>query len=416
MSLSLNMDASKQFSGTIYNRTYYDKAFTEIEQLPGTLSPDEIETEIRKRLNMTMLLALSLDQPTIDRLELYRLRVPKTGEKINENEISSYSYPPDKSMVKSKGRANIENQQVFYASADAHTPFHEVHEEIEGGSTVGYLSIWGVRNCPAPVFMRTLFLGIPEDQDNYSSIMAKGLYESLQKMLSTLPEPQREDYIYSQKRYAELFTAVSHKFYHISSAIANDTFVNAYKQNVNIPILAYPSVAKDKTAVNFAVRKDFVDKYIYPKEVFKVLIKEISKEKVETTIISKGIVDGDRINWLTPKMSIKYGHAFVSQDDNPKNMRNLKPNEHFTVCCNEHKLDTNQLLEKMKITESTLLDVITKIPMRLNYEGAQAFDCLVPVPVNFELYLNTDITEAGKIKYLMLPVKCSFDYINEIIK
>ncbi len=206
----LVMAKQSQFSGTVYKKEYYDTAFLEIEKLPASLSPEEINLEISKRMNLTMIFVHMATNVMLESIELFRLRVPGANENFEEDKIHSYYYPPAYIKFPS-GRANIPNQQVFYASLDGNTPFHELSNQIIPNETKCYLSVWGLQNLPEITNIRNLFLGIPPGiEENMASLMATGLTEQVDQMLSKIPEHVREDFLYGQKKYSSLFTSSPH--------------------------------------------------------------------------------------------------------------------------------------------------------------------------------------------------------------
>lgn len=399
-------------SGEIYTKEYYDKIFEEIEQIPLDLSPEEINIEIQKRINLTTIQGQTLSKDFLDAVELYRVRVPNPVKKSKEDLVSWHSYPPDPKYVTNKGRANIEGQQVFYASFDANTPFHEMSKYITPGSSIVYLSKWKI-NHPGGAFMRNLFLDIPtDDENNLSSLMAKGLVKAFDEIMIGVPENEKQNYIYSQKKYANLFAWPDEKYYHLTSSIAYFNFVSALKQKANLPILAYPSVAKNKKTVNWAIRKDFKDEYIHLQEVYKVLVNELTEDKVNVSIISKGVEEEvGKIKWLSLKQNVSFSLLYVSPDLNIKNRREVKPDDLFTACCNKHAINKEQLFINLNINEKTILKNINQIPINYNFEGSNVSDIMLFIPTNSKLYLNHDISENGQINYLLISVRYSTSFI-----
>jgi len=400
-----------ELSFEIYSKEKYDEIFEEIRKLSPALSPEEISTEIQSRINSTMILCWTWEKEKLESLELFRVRVPRIGETFQESKISSYSYPPEASMIKSKGRANVEGQQVFYAALDGNTAFHEMSQDITPESKVVYLTKWGIKHAEKPVIMRSLFLDIPTDEDTLSSLMAKDLENIINNALEGVPENKRQDYIYGQKKYADLFTWKDKEYYHLTSAIAYYTFVTASKQRAHFSILAYPSVVKNKKTVNFAIRKEFADSSVYLKEVYKVSVNELNDDKVNVLIGGKGVVENGKIKWYKKGKEITINGLYVSFNDDPYKGRTLLETERFTLGSKKDILTRGQILNKVGLTLEKLLDKVKEIPLTLDFEGAQEHETGFVIPVDFNLYLTSDISEKGKIKNLLLSIKISHPYI-----
>lgn len=397
-----------EINGTIFSKEYYDRAFEEIEALSDKLGPEEISAEIQKRLNLTFIIGKETPRELINDFSLFRLRIPKPSENFNEEDISCFYYPPNPSIIK-RYRANIAEQQVFYASGEHSTPFYEMAQDIAPGVTIAYMGVWGYKDLPEKVYMRNLFMGIDENQENNTaSIMASGLQGFFKTILAKIPEVHRNNFIYAQTRYTELFTYEGDKFYHISSAIAHSTFVGALEQKANIPILTYPSVAKKKTGVNFAIRKDFADKHLYLKEVYKIRIKEFKDDNVKIDLLSRGTVVEGKVKWRHPHLNMEYTDSvFISPDSNPKNMRAINPDLNFTD--GKGKMATvHDIMKQLNISENDLWDAFSR--MTVGMEEKQELNALIPVPVASELYMENDISDEGRIEYVMVPVRLIFSY------
>lgn len=390
----------------------YDKVFEEIKQLPKTLPPEEIVSQIQKKISLAMIWALPLEMKAIKSFPIHRIRVQKQDEVINEEGISSFYYPPDTTKIK-MGRANVAGQQVFYASGDNHTPFHELSDQIEVGKSIVYFTQWGIRDCFEVVNMRTLFMGISTNEENdYASIMAKGLNEQIEEFLFSwkLDEKPRELFRYCQQHYNDLFTVNGNECYHISSAIAHDTFVSALNQNVDIPIIAYPAVSKDKRAVNFAFRKDFADKYIYLKQIDKVVVTKLEDESVGFTPISRGIVKDGKLEWhkLKVKAEPDYENAWVCFD---KIARPLQPGEGVTSCCAKHKISIEEFLRRNSLSEETLVQGITELPKELMDGQLSKVEKREIIASTYgDVFVESDTSEAGRVKYIRLPVDYTIGY------
>src|SRR5574337_753076 len=383
----------KKVHFTVYGtKEEYDKIFEEIINLSPELPPEEIVSQIQKRISMAMIWSLALERKSLESFTMHRISVVKPGDFINEEDVASFYYPPDANKIK-RGRANIAGQQVFYASGDNHTPFHELSDQIELGKTIVYYSQWELKDCPEGVFMRTLFMGIPTNEEgDYASIMAGGLNEQIETWLTRLEEKPRELFRYCQQRYNELFTINGGDCYHISSAIAHDTFVSALNQGIDIPIIAYPAVSKNKRAVNFAFRKDFADNYIRLKQVDKIIVTQLQDESVSFDVVSRGLVKDGKIEWRKLNIVAKpdFENVWICFD---KIARPLKTGEGVTLCCAKHKISMEEFLKQNNVTANFLSQGITKLPKELmNGQQSTVEKYEIIAPTKGEVYVDSDIS------------------------
>jgi len=403
------MSKQRQLTGTVFKKEYYDNAFLEIEKLPNSLSPEEIDLEICKRMNLTMIIVHMATRAMLESIELFRMRIPANDGNFDENKIESYYYPPNCESIP-MGRANIAKQQVFYGSLDGNTPFHELSNQIIPHKTACYLSAWGLRNLPEITHVRNLFLGIPPGiEDNLASIMATGLTEQIEQMLSQIPENVREDFLYAQKKYSALFTSPL-EYYHLSSAIAHSTFVSSQNQGASMPILTYPSVAKNKSSVNMAIRKDYADNHLFLKEVYKVTLTEFGDRICKTRVEKRGLVSEGKILWTRPVFEYKISDLFYAEDDAGKIPKDLPAEEFYTLCCEEHKLSKEEVLEKIKMTNEKILNAASNIPQDLYTDFPQMFSCLLQIKPGVNLYRTGNISESGRIKLLFLALELTIDF------
>lgn len=385
----------------------YDKLFDEIENLPDHLAPEEIVSEIQKRISLAVIWGMPLERKFMETFPMHRIRVQKQGETIDESDPNSFYYPP----TPKRGRANVEGQHVFYASGDNHTPFHELSDDIKVGESIVYYSEWGMKDCPEEVYMRTFFMGIEKgEEEDYASIMAGGLNKQVEEWLQMFDEKPRELVRYCQERYNGLFRIKGKQFHHISSAISHDTFVSALSQGVNIPILTYPAVSKNNRAVNFAIRKDFADKHSYLKQVEKFVVTKIEDEHVGFNTIARGFPKDGKIEWR--KFSIEaepdYENVWICFDDKA---RPLKAGEGITQCCEKHRISMKEFLEKNKITPETLVQGITEMPAELmEGQNVSIQKREIIASTDGSVFVDSDITDKGRIRHIKVPVKFTVGY------
>ncbi|MBA3704728.1 MAG: hypothetical protein H0W84_02175 [Bacteroidetes bacterium] len=245
----------------IYPKAEYDKIFEEIKAIPVDWEPQKIVNFIKEKINFPLTFAHELSEEMLSKFPIYRARVQKVGEKkIDENDVKEFSYQPNPELCEMR-RCNRKWQQVFYGAGDENTAIYESKKDIIVGESIVYLSNWEIKECSEPVLMHMLFYGLPEDTDNYASIMSTSLNKSILEMFQNIREEVRECLFYYLKKYQELFTSSNEQYYHISSSIIHEIFEelstkqisNKNDRFVNMPIVSYPSVAKYRTTVNFVL-------------------------------------------------------------------------------------------------------------------------------------------------------------------
>jgi hypothetical protein len=321
----------------------------------------------------------------------------------------SFTYPPKKLMP--FGRANRKGMQVLYGSGDDHTAFHEKKNEIIPGKSIVYLTKWGIKPYPGPSIYRSLFLGLPIDNDSYAAMVARPIHEYMKEQFKHLPEQVWEYFLYGQKKYNDLFCAEGDEFYPITSSVIYDTFVLAAKQNVNIPIVMYPSVAKKRDSVNFVIRKDFVDKYMYIKEVKKIIVKEIAEEAIQASLVAKATNIDGKLVWKSIKANmnnIQYSHAKIMFNNEEETLRDLKPGERITTCCKDHTMSLEEFLQKNNISEHEIMSQLNNTDIGgINKDLPLLIQSAFIAPTHGTVYLADNIVENAKISHIMVP----FTYI-----
>lgn len=373
---------SDKFTIKIFSKEYYDKAFEEIKQIPKTWPPSKVTEFVRKKLSSSIFLVQQQDKNAIESINLHRARVMEMGQVIDENDISNYHYPPRKrknGKMLPMGRANRIGQQVFYASIDKHTTIIELQPDIIQNESIIYLSTWGIKDIERSVNMKLLFSGLSVDKDSYAEIFSKSMEQGFNQLFQQMPEPHKSNLSYAQKKYQELFTSEGDEYYHISSSIVHDIFVKYLKQKVNVPIIVYPSVAKKKESINFAIRRDFFDKHIYLKRVDKIIVKSIAKEEINMTVIERAIVENAKLKWLKLRVTIKPINyksisLYIESKENPEKFYHIQDNDNLLRCCEKHTFSAQHYLENMrKLSMKEIMNTVTKtIPVAdfdERYEG-----------------------------------------------
>lgn len=397
----------------VYSKEYYDGLFAAIRKIPKTESPDYINKFIRENLSIITFHIRQHKEEVIKIFPIYRIRAIDTKSFIDETSISQFRYPPKELAY--LGRCNRDGYQVLYASGDKTTPFYEV-KNIKKNDTVVYLTKWKINKNLESVNVYYFFLGIDESADNYASVMASGIKESLDNVLKNFSEEQKENFSYGQTLFRELFTSEGDENYHITSAIIHNIFENARKQGFDIPIVAYPSVAKDKTAVNFVFRKDFVDEHMYLEEIYKGKLSELTDKGVNFTANGKGKIENEKIEWLAliaKVKQIKFDDILLHIGES-KTLRKLEPNEFLTECCEEHKMGLKEYLEHNNITYDTMLEYFHKQPVAIDKDNfgaeTEVYEYKIVISTEGDTFLSDNITESGTIHLLVIPVTYTISF------
>lgn len=406
-------DKNKPSKFNVYSKEYYDNLFEAIRKIPKNISPDEINKFIRENLSVITFHIRQHKKDIIKAFPIYRIRAIDEKTVIDETSICQFCYPPEELAY--IGRCNRDGYQVLYASGDKTTPFYEV-KNIEKDKTVIYLTKWKINESLESVNVYYFFLGIDETADNYASVMASGIKESLDNVLKNFSEEQKEKFLYGQTLFRELFTSEGDEYYHITSAIIHNIFEKAKMQGFDIPIVAYPSVAKNKTAVNFVFRKDFVDENMYLEEIYKGTLSELTDKGVNFTTKGKGKIENGKILWLPLKAKveqIKFDDILLHIGET-KTLRKLEANEFLTECCEEHKMGLKEYLEYNNITYETMLEYFHKQPVTIDKDnyGAnkEVYDYKIVIDTEGSTFLSNNITDSGKVHLLVIPVTYTISF------
>jgi hypothetical protein len=394
----------------VFTKKEYDLFFEEFKQIPKETPPEQIIQQLYNTLRFNVSFLRKWTGTALSNFRFYRIRTSEVElsdeRKGNKQE---YSYPP---LPNKRGRLNAIGTQVFYSSGDAHTTIHETAKQIISEPFV-YLSKWGLKDCVKPFFVNQMFFS-PTDKDSYSAILAQGIRERFDEMVAHLPETERENFAYALELYEDLFTSNGENFYHITAAIASNSFATSQRivgteVIVEVPIIAYPSVAKNKTAPNFALRKDFVDKYLCLKEVDQIMITELNEEKVKYNPQKRGVMRDGVLSWIDFNIKLetihydKAGYWGCTEPDKFISLNN--PSEiSLTSCCKDHGFSIKEYIEASGIIERFISE-LNEVPQQLpDFELITKVDFAFRFSPNKDLYNVRDISPTGKIKYIGMPI------------
>lgn len=395
----------------VYSKEYYDQAFEEIKKLPNNTSVDNINSFIRNKLGIIIYQYLEHTGIGIEQFPIYRVRSVSKDERLIETESSKFHYPPIEFCT--IGRCNREGVQVFYSSGDFNTPFIESQDKININESIVYLSKWQIKPELKSVKVQYFFLGIDTNAKNHAAIMATGLQENFENHLKNFNADEKERFIYGQKKLRELFTSETKDYYHITSALVDAVFKELKAKGADMPIIAYPSVAKSKTSVNFAISKDFVDKYLYIKEIYKGIVNEIKKDVI-FTFEAKGYGNPNTktIIWKKTKNilePINYDNIVYLFEGNDK-LRTLEIDE-WLIYAN-HKIHIDVILNTIGYSKEEILQNLNEYPLKIDKnnfgDDREYFEFALPIEIDGEIFLNKT---NQKLKGLTLQVKYSVGFV-----
>jgi len=361
---------------------------------------------------LLIIIAQSLEYDNLKDFTFYRIRVVnETDKPINEKTPDSFTYPPicDDFSI-SRGRANLKGEQVFYASGDSHTPFHELSKFILPGKSIVYLSKWRFKSIPPNTYMRSLFFGIDDTkEESYASIMARGINEQYLNMCKTLPYNLQEIFLYYQKKYAELFTFPDDNHYHISSAIAHNFFKSIKSEKFDAPIITYPSIAKKMNSVNFAIRKDFVDNHLHLIEVDKIIVTKIAEKENSYIPIQRGVHKNGILEWLDFKVNvtIEENELMVSYDK--ITFKAMSASDTLTSSCSKHTFNTKEFLNINQITEKNIRENIRNSTFQ-NFDFKLKNSFYLFAELDQDVFLSSELSAQKAIRWVKVPVSIEFSY------
>ncbi len=227
--------------------------------------------------------SLNFEDKNNDDFRVYRFVPEHPKLKKDPNDISNYSYNP----TPRRGRANLENNPVFYCSFE---PLTAIEETKKLGTENYYISTWRIKK------RFDAFLLI-YDTSARTDFLSEKINNKLTTQLKSMGK-KADWYKYQQKKITDLFTYEGDKFYNISSAIAHNLLYSSRKQGINVPVIIYPSVSKNHTEYNFAIHPTFVNN----PDLFELV--SVVKCKMKHTnnglscdIFSKAIITESKLKW-----------------------------------------------------------------------------------------------------------------------
>jgi hypothetical protein len=272
-----------------YEGKYYQELLTRFCSSEfKEMKPKDIRDKVSKCLGG---IHFQVGLPTLsdESLNIYRVtdNEPPNGE---EHLPKHYSYSP----MANASRCNYKGQKVFYGANSPDGAFKEKNVEI--GKSY-YLSKWKIK----PSASKIVYLGFGENVGGFLSEFNEHLYESIRKTFSKLPNEFHKGLLKKNDFLNEIFT-INNEYYHISAALCFD-FMN--NEN-DCFLLAYPSIAKNKNDINFALSAKFADDkdFLELDSVIKITVTEFSNGGTFFNPKKRALFIDGRLEWSDLSMRL----------------------------------------------------------------------------------------------------------------
>ncbi len=407
---------------TILSKDEYDKIFDEIKRIPPDCPPEQIVKKVHDATQIEISFMREWEYSLLTQFTFYRVRpvFQPLDNDLRENP-QEYSYGP----LGYPGRFNNINQQVFYSSGDPHTAIHELSKKIIPKETTVYLSKWGLRDCGLQIFVHYLFFGESFGKDTYSAILAQGIPERFLEITAHLSREEKENLSYCLELYQKLFTHNNDAYFHITSAIGQNLFTYSIKpanisSNIETPVISYPSVAKNRTAPNFAFRKDFADKALYIKEVDEIIVTELSDEVVRYMPKRRGIMNNGKMEWFDFQIRFDKANceeAQISYASQPEVFQSINLSEKKLTLGDGKEVDFKSYLELNGITPKSFIaelqNLQSKGSLQINIPElhmAHRLKVEHSLKISKPLYVYGNVTNEAEIRSIKLPATYSIGF------
>jgi len=351
----------------VYPKKVYDKRFEELKKLRKGLPPNEISKISRELFDFPMTFGMLMGKDELKDFSIYRARAVNKGDFIDETDPSHFSYAPSPKKL----RCNVKGQQVFYGARDGGTAMYEIKKKIIPNKTIVYVSRWAIKDCPFEPSMHMIFHGLPENNDSHVGIMASATGRGWTSMIQNMEGEPLDNLNHYLKAFQEIFTYPGTKYYHLSSAYIHEIFENmdgknsATKGKISMPIVAYPSVARNKEAVNFVFKKEFVDNFFCLQQVDKMIVTSMKDGRIGYKPISKGVLVGEKIEWSNFQIKVSasdYDWAFISDNEEiGQNLMKVNRNDAILQDRENNKISINEYLSRTGVSYRTLIDGVTQM-------------------------------------------------------
>jgi hypothetical protein len=227
---------------------------------------------------------------------LYRASIVDE-EKLDITDIDTFSFPKP-IYCTSKGRCNLKNFPVFYASIDIDTALREKRKNndkpLEKGDTV-YISYWKLKEhinikYAQFIFSNNIELGTLIKQLNESN------HSKLEILSHCYSNEKQESFKYLNNKLSDFFLSNN---YNLSSFIShNILYENSKDAPIKADAILYPSLQAGYNSLNLAIHPDFVINNLELVRVNKINFIEFVNKGAFATLEQVGIPDkSKKIVW-----------------------------------------------------------------------------------------------------------------------
>ena len=228
-------------------------------------------------------------EPKLPLFPIYRIRKNNLSKDENINSITPFSIPPDSCVI--RGRANVFNRAVFYASNNIAAAITESRcQELEEI----YLSVW---HFESP-FSFIDYLSTDSQFNSFYAALYQRRFNLLREKFSCYTKEECGTLERIIKKQAEWFLRETD--YSVSAYVANKHLYETNLAQIGYKIdgILYPSIAVNKQAVNFAISRKFAENNLKCMKVFHLSLKETDNEKVTlNNFLKVGVCNEKKISW-----------------------------------------------------------------------------------------------------------------------
>lgn len=243
-----------------------------------------------------------LNKDFLKTLKVYRVR--PSDKNINEiSNPDTFSSPPWNKNLGKFGRANWRGKNVFYGSDTAHTALREAQNQyIEGNEF--YVAKWGFdfnKFTTGQIRFSTFVFDIPKENPWYAFV-EDFKKKHIEKLNNEFGTEEAKKHFHLDQKISQLFVDLDETKYKITAWLADQRiyFKHNTENGLYFPILIYPSVAKEKRSLNFAIHPFFVKEYMILEKVFHIKLVETNLDSLRYSIEKVGVcTNKSKVEWYT---------------------------------------------------------------------------------------------------------------------
>ena len=224
----------------------------------------------------------SVEQIILNTLVLWRTRKISENEDINIQR--TFSYPLSCSE---NGRAHLKEQPVFYCANSKATALFE-SRPIQG--EILFLSKWKVTS-DRNTSIQYLFPETLPEKNPFHSFSLKRSKEI--EIMSANYGRDKEQQLEMITRFMGNAFVKEEKPYCLTSWIGNEILFGNNKAD----ILAYPSISRQLSDINFAIPPSFVNDYLQIDKVYKIIVVGRTHENIKCNIIALADNSNGNLFW-----------------------------------------------------------------------------------------------------------------------